>query len=337
MTDIYRQRIDHPAAWTSQAIGGKEGLMVRLEAKHLTAFDAILAKTRHLKPQEVSRREFDHPDANGLLADILRMIQDGRGAVVVSGITHARYSEEEFERIYWGFGTHWGEAATQSAFGDRLGRVTHVPVGPDNPTNRGYKGRDELFLHTDNHEIVGLMCIHKAAHGGSSLLASSQAIHNEFLATRPDLLPALYEGYFMATREASTSAKPVTEFKVPVFSLVDGKVSCLYNREFFDRAAGMRQDRPAAFSAAMTLFNATADNPDVHAEFLLEPGEMMFFNNYTVLHARRPFEDAPDRPQRSLLRLWVTPPEGRRRSVVDVYRRKAGLYGPGPKVPTMAG
>ena len=96
--------------------------MVRLEAKHLTAFDAILAKTRHLKPQEVSRREFDHPDANGLLADILRMIQDGRGAVVVSGITHARYSEEEFERIYWGFGTHWGEAATQSAFGDRLGR-----------------------------------------------------------------------------------------------------------------------------------------------------------------------------------------------------------------------
>ncbi len=337
MTDIYRQRIDHPAAWTSRAIGGKEGLMLRLAPKHLAGFDAILAKTRHLKPQEVTRREFDHPDVNPLLAEVLRIVQDGRGAVIVAGIEHARYSEEEFERIYWGFGTHWGEAATQSAFGDRLGRVTHVPVGPDNPTNRGYKGRDELFLHTDNHEIVGLMCIHKAAKGGFSVLASSQAIYNEILATRPDLLPALYEGYPMATREASTSAKPVTEYKVPVFSLVGGKVSCLYNREFFDRAANLRGDRPADFSEAMALYNAIADNPDVHAEFMLEPGEMMFFNNYTMLHARRPFEDASDRPQRSLLRLWVTPPEGRRRPVIEVYRRKAGSYGPGPKVPTMAG
>lgn len=335
MTDIYRQRIDHPAAWTSQAIGGKAGLMYDLSPKHLDAFDAILAKTRHLRPQEVTRREFDHPDINPLLAEVLHIIQDGRGAVIVAGITHARYSEEEFERIYWGFGTHWGEAATQSAFGDRLGRVTHVPVGPDNPTNRGYKGRDELFLHTDNHEIVGLMCVHKAAKGGWSVLASSQAIYNEILATRPDLLPALYEGYYMATREASTSAKPVTEFKIPVFSLLGGKVSCLFNREFFDRAAGLRGDCPADFSEAMALYNAIADRPDIHAEFMLEPGEMMFFNNYTMLHARRPFEDAPDRPQRSLLRLWVTPPDGR--PVIDVYRRKAGSYGPGPKLKTMAG
>jgi len=330
MTDIYRQRIDHPAAWTSRAVGGKEGLVLRLTPRQLDGFDAILARTSHLKPQEVTRRDFDHPEVNALLAEVLRIIQDGRGAVIVAGVTHDRYAEEAFERIYWGFGTHWGEAATQSAFGDRLGRVTHVPVGPDNPTNRGYKGRDELFLHTDNHEIVGLMCVHKAASGGWSILASSQAVHNEILATRPDLLPALYEGYYMATREASTSAQPVTEFKIPVFSYVDGKVSCLYNREFFERAAGLRQDSPADFDEAMALFNAIADRPEVHARYMLEPGEMMFINNYTVLHARTPFEDAASGPQRSLLRLWVTPPEGRRRPVIDVYRKKAGSYGAKP-------
>jgi len=337
MTEIFRQRIDHPAAWTSRAIGGKEGLMLRLTPAQLDGFDAILAKTRHLKPQDVTRQAFDHPAVNPLLAEVLRLIQQDRGAVIVAGVDHDRYTEEDFERIYWGFGTHWGEAATQSAFGDRLGRVSHVPIGPDNPTNRGYKGRDELFLHTDNHEIVGLMCVHKAASGGWSILASSQAIHNEILATRPDLLPALYEGYYMATREASTSAQPVTAFKIPVFSLEGGTVSCLYNREFFDRAAGLRGDRPAAFSEAMALFNAIADRPDVHARFMLEPGEMMFINNYTMLHARTPFEDAADRPQRKLLRLWVTPPEGKRRPVIDVYRKKAGSYGPKPAVMATAG
>jgi hypothetical protein len=324
MTEIVNAQIEAESAWTSKAIGGKEGLMYRLTDRHLAAFDDLLRRTRHLKPQDVTRAEFDHPDVNPLLAELLHIIQQGRGAVIVSGITQERYSDEEFERIYWGFGTHWGEAATQSEFGDRLGRVTFVPVGPDNPTDRGYKGKEELFLHTDNHEIVGLMCVQKAVGGGWSILASSTAIHNEIQKARPDLLAALYDGYYMATREASTSSKPVTDDKVPVFSCIDGVVSSLFNREFFNRAAGIKGDMSAEFAEAMAQFNALADNPDIHAQFMMEPGEMMFINNYTVLHARTPFEDTPEQ-RRRLLRLWVTPPQGR--PVAEVYRRKALSYG----------
>ena len=328
MTDIFQGRIEAESAWTGKAIGGKAGLLYRLADRHLAAFDALLARTRDRKPQEVSRADFDHPDVNPMLAELLHIIQKGRGAVIVSGITRERYSEEDFERLYWGFGTHWGEAATQSAFGDRLGRVSFVPVGPDNPTDRGYKGKEELFLHTDNHEIVGLMCVQKAASGGWSILASTSAIHNEIRQRRPDLLAALYEGYYMATREASNTSKPVTDDKIPVFSCIDGVVSCLYNREFFDRAAGIKGGMPADFAEAMALFNSIADDPDIHARFMLEPGEMMFINNYTVIHARTPFEDSPTQ-KRSLLRLWITPPEGR--PVIDIYRRKAQSYGKRPQ------
>jgi hypothetical protein len=324
MTEIINAQIEAESSWTSKALGGKEGLMYRLTNQHLDAFDDILSRTNHLKPQDVTRTEFDHPGINPLLAELLHIIQNGRGAVIVSGITRERYSDEEFERIYWGFGTHWGKAATQSEFGDRLGRVTFVPVGPNNPTDRGYKGKDELFLHTDNHEIVGLMCVQKAVKGGWSILASSTAIHNEIQKSSPELLPALYDGYYMATRAASNTDKPITEDKIPVFSCIDGVVSTLFNREFFNRAAGVRGDMSPEFSEAMAQFNALADNPDIHARFMMEPGEMMFINNYTVLHARTPFEDGPDQ-RRHLLRLWVTPPHGR--PVDEIYRRKALSYG----------
>lgn len=46
--------------------------------------------------------------------------------------------------------------------------------------------------------------------------------------------------------------------------------------------------------------------PNIRFEFMLEPGDILMMNNYTVLHARTPFEDweTPER-QRLLLRLWL--------------------------------
>ena len=44
--------------------------------------------------------------------------------------------------------------------------------------------------------------------------------------------------------------------------------------------------------------------------FLLEPGDMMLWHNYTNLHSRTSFEDDPASP-RLLLRLWLSVPNGR--------------------------
>ena len=47
-------------------------------------------------------------------------------------------------------------------------------------------------------------------------------------------------------------------------------------------------------------------------EFLLQPGDMIFINNLTVLHARSGFENDPDpAKKRLLLRLWLATPDGR--------------------------
>jgi hypothetical protein len=324
MTEVFRQIIDHPAAWTGPSIGGKDGLRYQLTPQHLKAIDEVLAKTRHIAPQAVKRAQFDHPVLNPMLAEVGDILMNGRGAVIITGVTRDRYSEEDFERIYCGFGTHWGIAVVQSSLGDMLGRVAFTPVGPDNPTGRAYRSNEELTPHTDTNEIVGLMAVQKAAKGGHSQLASSLAVHNEIFRTRPDLLDALYEGYYYASREHAKTGRPVTPYKVPVFCCVDGKVSSMCTAEFIRVAAQkLNEELPKKIAEGIDLYEQIAARDDIRVNFMLEPGEMMVFNNFTILHSRSSFEDGPGQ-KRNLLRLWLDVPKGR--PVVHEYWLKAEEY-----------
>src|SRR5215813_4223522 len=54
-------------------------------------------------------------------------------------------------------------------------------------------------------------------------------------------------------------------------------------------------------------FEEVTKRAELMLEFTLQPGEMYFINNYTVLHARTAFDDgdAEDDQRRHLLRLWL--------------------------------
>lgn len=319
MTEIYSTQIEHPGVWNAKD-SNKESFRRTLTEKELKAFDEVLAKTRNMRPQAVTREQFVHPDLSPLLSELFETIMHGRALVLVSGITHDRYSKEDFERIYWGIGTHLGIAAVQNPKGDRLGHVCFVPVGPDNPVNRAYLGNHELVMHTDTQELVGLMCVQKAKSGGWSSFVSALSLHNEFVAERPDLLPPLYEGFYFATHEASLTDRPVTPYKIPVFCNVDNHVSCVWKPPFLKRAGDLKGGLPKALEDAMAYMTELAERPDLKLTFMLEPGEMALWNNYTVLHSRTSYEDYDDpKRKRHLLRLWLDVPNGR--PVIPVYHR----------------
>ena len=306
--EICRSIIDHPGAWTPASVGGKAGLTRALDPDHLRAIDELLARTRHLAPLEPVRQDWDHPVFNALLGELRDTIMNGRGAVVVSGLDRDRYSDEDFRRLYWGFGTHLGVAVEQSQWGDRIGQVRKEN---NDPIARGYRGDQELTLHTDSYELASLLCLHQAASGGMSGLASSLAIHNEILRTRPDLLPPLYEGYYYHIDELKFTERPFTDVKVPVFSCVDGKVSCNFGEKQLRNGALHRHEKlPPALDEAVAYFASTAARPDIRLSFMLEPGEMLLWHNFTNLHARTAFTNSPER-ERLLLRLWLDVPDGR--------------------------
>ena len=83
MTEICREIINHPSAWTSSQLGGKEALTYRLAAEELAAIDECLARTAKRGLHEVKAPEFDHPALDGLLARLLDDMMNGRGLILL--------------------------------------------------------------------------------------------------------------------------------------------------------------------------------------------------------------------------------------------------------------
>ncbi|MDX3905926.1 MAG: TauD/TfdA family dioxygenase [Pigmentiphaga sp.] len=321
MTSICRTPIDHPSAWTSRDLGGRGAITRPLRQNELDDIDRLLEQTAHLAPQAVTRGDVRQPALVGLLDELRADIMHGRGVVLVTGLDPSRYDPEQLERIYWAVGTHLGEAAVQSHAGDRLGRVEQ---DDKDPVARGYRSSGELVMHTDSYEVVGLQCIRQAARGGQSALVSSLAIHNALLRERPDLLEPLYEGYYLAIPEARLSSKPVTDEKIPVFCHVDGQVSCMYAASFMREAARRNNTAlPDKLSEALEAFSAIAQRDELALRFMLAPGEILLWHNFTNLHSRTEFEN-DDQHRRLLLRLWLTVPDGR--PVVPEFYARGQAY-----------
>jgi hypothetical protein len=303
MTPIIDHIIAEESAWTSRDASGKDGLTRRLTRDETEAFAQVIAKTKHRETTQLTAADFRHLLLDPLMADVRRQIMTGCGVVVLNGVDVNAWSQDQCERAFWGIGQNLGYAAVQSSRGDRIG---YVRDEPDDPKRRGYRSSGELVLHTDSREIVALMALKPAARGGETIVASSSAIHNIIRSERPDLLPALYRGYPYHSTEVG-----VTACAIPIFSSVDDHLSCMFFEEHIRRAAKtIGEPLPADLDEALSFFASVARRPDVCIEFLLNPGEMIFFNNFVVLHARNKFEDSAQ-TQRLLARLWINVHEGR--------------------------
>jgi hypothetical protein len=293
--------VDDPAAWLGPEIGGREGFTHRLSATQLDAIDGLVRKTEGRVAHEITKAEFSSPEVDALMAAARYQIFHGAGAVILSGIDADRYDLAAHERLYWGLGTHIGVGVGQSPRRDYIAYVHKE----ENGGGRGYTTDMELRSHTDFHEVLSLYSLRTSREGGQSGAVSGLAIHNIMARERPDLLAALYEGYYM---DWNQRPEPLEE-KLPFFWTIDGKTSAFNNRVFM-RHGREPEKLPAALREALALYGEISLRPEVRTDFLLEPGEMFFWHNFLILHSRQSFNDTPDR-KRLLLRLWLNVPGGR--------------------------
>jgi hypothetical protein len=299
---IGRDLIDHATAWNNPP----KHLFTRdLTGEELAAIDGALKASSDIPALEVTREQFDHPAIRELAAKIMVDLRDGPGATVLRGLSTDTYGRDGIERIYWGLGMHLGRPSLQNDLGDLMGYVEEEP-NPDNPYDsktkgRGYRSSAEAGFHTDTDEVVGLACVRRAEEGGTSVIASVPTIYNAFIRERPDLLPALFEGYYATISQDEI----LSDRKLSIFAEVDGQLMCELQDGGMRNAARKRgEDFPADLDAALKFFRAEAEK--TLAEFLLEDGEILLWNNRTVLHGRRSFENSATR-KRLLLRLWLAP------------------------------
>jgi hypothetical protein len=295
LTPIYAAPIEHPGAWKVADLRSPADYTIELDASHLREIDRAVRriKAAGLGLDDLQREHFEIPSLRPVIDEIRYQIEDGRGFVVVRRLPVEDYSKDEIGMIFWGLGTHLGRGLSQSVLGDRLGHVKD-------------------FSREDPRALA---CLRSAQSGGVSRLTSALTVHNVMLDEYPEALERLYRGYVFHRRgEEKPGDLPYTPYRVPVYSNTKGKISARYVRTYVEAgeaAAGRPMDE--AELSVLDRFEEVTKRPELMLEFTLQPGEMYFINNYTILHARTAFDDgdAEEDRRRHLLRLWLDVPQMR--------------------------
>jgi Taurine catabolism dioxygenase TauD, TfdA family len=102
-------------------------------------------------------------------------------------------------------------------------------------------------------------------------------------------------------------AGDMRSWKEPVFSVTDDVLSCTIRTNTVQKAIERSGIVMTPLEvAALDYFNSVAEDPDFALEMELEPGDIQFVNNYTILHGRTAFTDDPAPARnRHLVRLWL--------------------------------
>jgi len=259
---------------------------------------------------------------------------DGRGFVRISALDATKYSDDDLTMLYWGIGIHLGDPWPQNAKGHVLGDVTDQGKALTDPTFRGNElGAIALDYHTDGADLIGLMCLRKAKKGGLSCVANAVAIYNELVATRPDLVEALYEPLPYDLRGEQAPGK-APFYMFPIFTEYHDRLFVRFIPAYV-RASQRHPEAPRLSPKtleALDVVSALAREPRNNVYMDLQPGEMQFINNYHVLHGRTSYEDDPAHGyKRHLKRLWLATrylkdrPERFRRRVQDHWGRNVSV------------
>jgi hypothetical protein len=299
-------RQNHDASvWRADEIGGKDGLIRVLDRDRLAALADLVSTTAGQPVFDLKPADFRHPALEELGWACRYELAHGRGAVVLTGLDREAFALDDFRRIYWYLGQLIGQPVVQSEKGDLLG---HVQYEKAESLRRGYTSNVELGFHTDFHELLSLASVQTALEGGESGFVSSGYIHNVMLEECPGLLRPLYTGWYDSLEafwfQKLRDRNRLPNQMVPYFGLAEGRLS-FHNSLFLSLAAQERGEAvPAVFDEAQAAIAEIAARPGIAARFLLEPGEMVFWHNYAVMHARSEFRNGPGR-ERLLMRLWM--------------------------------
>jgi len=299
-----------PAAWRGADFAGADPWRLRLSPAQIVEIEAALDRAEATGKPTGELTCDDFP-LRSLAEDVARWrseVATGRGFQVVSGVPVERWTQARAERFFWCLGLHMGTPGAQNAKGDLLGHVTDTGASASDPFVRLYETRADIAFHCDAADVVGLLCLSQGRTGGASRIASSVAVHDELLRRRPELAARLYEPYELDVRSEGDRAS-LHHIAIPPCRHAEGKVRTFFHSDYF-RSVTRHEDVDELAGKtleALDLFEAIAGSPAFRLDMRLEPGDIQWLSNHTVVHARTAYEDdGEETGRRHLLRLWLS-------------------------------
>ncbi|MDT8860734.1 TauD/TfdA family dioxygenase [Alkalihalobacillus sp. MEB130] len=320
MTSILREKIVGPTAWKGIELSKDDSWVYYLTPKMIMALEEALrfVQQKGLKAPNFKKKDFPISNLSAEVSYFVNELENGKGFLVIRGLPIEKYTDEEVSIIYYGLGLHMGIPVTQNEKGELLGHVTNIG-NTSNKNVRVYQTNTHLPFHTDLSDVVGLLSLRKAKSGGLSSLVSAVTVYNEILEKYPEYLGLLYRPiYFDHLGEKMPALSPI-------FSYYNRKLSCRYMRGYIESGHEKRGlELSKVEIEALDVIDSILHDENIRMDMMLEPGDIQFANNYTVLHSRTFFEDyeEPER-KRHLLRLWLAMPNGR--ELASNFSRRRGI------------
>ena len=300
-----------PAAWLGADMANDEAAWLY----HLSsdAISDLESAARHYLSLgrdvgEITAADFPLSAFAGHLKALKEKLLHGNGIEVLRGLPVAQYSQEFAATVFCGIGAHLGSARSQTAAGHILGHVRDLGASSQDPNTRIYQTSERQTFHTDSADVVGLLCLREAKEGGRSLLVSAETIYNRMRALRPDLLEKLFDP-IATDRRGEVPDGSLPWMTIPPLSWHEGRLTVFYQRQYIDSAQrfeGAMRLTPVHVQA-LDLFDALANDPELHFGMQLQPGDMQFVYNHSQLHDRTAFVDwLEPAKRRHLFRLWLS-------------------------------
>jgi len=303
---------DNEKCWAGADLSPDDWLLP-IPTASLAELERVVAALRHrsLPPYLLRSDLFELDQTVEHLREARRRAYDGIGFVVLDRLPLDEWSKEEATAVMWLLLSQISQPVAQTADGQMFLDVRETPAAERSQGNQGLtQGR--LTCHTDNSgnpdvpNFTALLGIHAAAAGGLSEYTSLYALYNAMLRDAPVELDRLFQPFFHR-RQGLTDPDETPLLWAPAICF-DG--DRLMSRFSFNkitngyRIAGEELD--ALGREAIEAGFAIIEEKKLAAEYMLERGQLLIFNNREGLHHRQAFVngDTEDK-QRWLIRMWL--------------------------------
>lgn len=301
-------------------------LLEKVEGAHCWAANTYEAKESFLELNDFFKGELvrlpgssdasleDNEALIRLAARITDICENGQGFAVLRGLSPEGYSEIQRLDFYLALSRRIGSLISQNYKGEKVVTVSNKMLGTLSDLNvRAYNTCQRLNFHSDSSDITGLLCMHNSQEGGDSLVVSASNIHNLILAEHKEFLSLFYHGFLYDSRGEEASGLPPA-YRNSVFHYQNSRLSCrFYLTDYILPGLEKMGLKPSRTELeALALFTRLCEDPRNYISFKMASGDIVFYDNNAVLHARTPFVSTlQESTNRMLYRVWINPHEYR--------------------------
>ncbi|KAL0632026.1 hypothetical protein Q9L58_009115 [Maublancomyces gigas] len=263
---------------------------------------------------DITKELFHLPKLASFLESVRQDLLYGKGFILFKGFPVGRWGNKKSAAAYMGIGTYLGYFVSQNSRGHVLGHVKDLGDDASQIDKvRIYRTNARQFFHSDDSDLVGLLCMASALEGGESDLISSHHVFNVLQEERPDVVETLSKPIWYFDRKGETSKGQKEWIRASVFYWYNGRVYTKWD-PYYVRSLTRFSDKglvPPLSDAqieALDILEDTCLRLSLH--MILEVGDIQFLSNNHVLHARTAYIDnPPPAARRHLMRLWLSVPE----------------------------